>query len=237
MPARTSRLLERLIGGVRMGSNTNRTDVGTDGRQTMVGTARNYRDLFIAPAAFRDTHAGGEILTGSVLMNVSGSIMAHAAGSGLAVDALTASATSSSPRYTVAVVPVPLDADTSGSLQPFVDFTSHDTFANAGSSFKFHVGAAYFKGGTLNSTACAIRTAACVEKAASYSAAASGQFMSASLPYLPSFGSADTMLAVVVGFDDNAVNGSAAADAGSAVAILGVRLRYLANKLGSQSAE
>jgi len=226
-----------LIGGARIGSNSNRTDVGTDGRLTMEGTARNYRDIYLPPAVFRATHAGGEITTGSVLMDVSASIMAHQSGSGLAIDALVASATSSSPRYTVATFQVPQDADTSGSIQPFVDFTVHDTLATAGSSLALHVGAAYLRKGTYNSVACIIRTAACVEVAASYGVAASGQFMTASLPYLPSFGSADQMVAVAVGFDDNAANASAAANAGSAVAILGVRLRYLADKLGSQSAE
>jgi hypothetical protein len=226
-----------LIGGARIGSNTNRTDFGTDGRQTMEGTARVYKDKLLVPADFRATYAGGELTTGSILMDVSASIMAHQAGSGLAIDALVASATSSSPRYSVARINVPTDAETSGSIQPFVDFTVHDTMATAGSSLVFHIGAAYLKKGTYNSVACAIRTAACVEVAASYGVAASGQFMTASLPYLPSFGSADQMVLIAAGFDDNDANASAAADAGSAVAILGVRLRYLADKLGSQSAE
>uniref|UniRef100_A0A6M3KKQ2 Uncharacterized protein n=1 Tax=viral metagenome TaxID=1070528 RepID=A0A6M3KKQ2_9ZZZZ len=249
MPSRVSRLKERfksavimksdlsVAGSALMGDSTSGTTFSASGRQTMGGAARVQRDLFIPVQQFTVGQGEGEA-QGAVLMatciwlDVTGSILAHGSGSLMTLDALTACSIAASPRYAFATVPMPTDADTSGCIYPYIDYTSHDTFDTAGSSFGFHTAAAYLRRGTYNSTAYAVRTAACVVTAASYGAAASGLFAVASLPALPSFGASDQMLLVGVGFSDSPVNASAAQDAGSAAAILGVRLRYTACALG-----
>jgi hypothetical protein len=250
MPARVSRLKERFKSAIearstaRFGSTTAYTQFSAAGVQTAVTTARVQKEIFLPPEVFHAgageaavAQTGGVLTSASLLFNVTGSILTHGSGSLMALKALQACTFCASPRYAFARVPVPLDADTSGSLWPYIDYTYHDTLDTTGSSAAFHVAAAYLRSGTMSKTPCVVRTSVCVEKAASYTATASGEFLIASMPALPSFGSTDRMLLVAVGWSDSSVNASTAENAGSSVALLGLRLRYVANKLGTTSTE
>ncbi|MBU0598848.1 hypothetical protein KKF61_07750 [Patescibacteria group bacterium] len=203
------------------------------GRGTLAGKARVLKDVFLRPSDFRDAASSEnqDILRSSCLLfDVSGSIFAGTAGSSLAVPMLAASANVTGSKYSaVAVFNVPTDADTTGCVIPIIEWTMHDLHANAGSSTAFYVGAAYLQGGM--NVACAIRTAACVEYAASYNATASGELQSACMPAIPSFGANDKLMAVQVGWDPS--SGSDAS--GSAAGILGLKLRYVSNAFGAQS--
>jgi hypothetical protein len=251
MAIRVSKVLERFraqtqhLAGARMGADTtNATTFSSTGRSTQAGMARNYKEIFIAPKDFRDSYAGGDITIASLMLNVTASIFAGTAGSQMAVDALTASGGAvggtTCPRYTCTMVPVPLDAATSGSIQAFIDYTAFGTpaFATTGCMVEMHVGLAYLRSGTANSDACVVRTAACVKVGACYPSTTCGLFATASLPYLPSFGATDKLVAISVGMDGASTTGaSTSATSGSSWAILGIRLRYLTDKLGTVSSE
>lgn len=229
-------------------SATNYTYFSTTGNQRMKGTARVLKDIWI-PA--KDFHApamavlgvgsgltsacwgvGGSLFTASVLLDVTGSIFADTAGSSIGIPVLAASSVVSGSKYGAAVVvPRPSDADTTGSIVPFIEWTAPIAPAVSSSATAFYAGAAYLQG--LRNTPCAVRTSACVEYAASYVGATALEIMSTCLPKLPSFGANDRLLAIQVGWDPN----NASDTAGSEVAILGVRLRYTASALGVASAE
>jgi hypothetical protein len=232
-------------------SATNYTYFSTTGRQNMRGTARVRKDIWIPARDFNvpdlnwgPIHTatcnltsacwgiGGSLFSGSVLMNVTGSIFASTAGSSIAVPVLIASANVSASKYgAVAVVPVPPDADTSGSITPYIEWTQVIAGATSNCAAAFYVGAAYLRGG--NNTPSAVGTAACVEYAASYGSTNNLEMVSTTMPNLPSFGANDKLIAIQVGWDPN----NASDTAGSEVAILGVRLRYTASALGVASAE
>jgi len=251
MPSRVSRLKERfksavimksdlsVAGSALMGDGTSGTTFSASGRQTMEGKGRVQKDIFLRVTDFdvgAGEHAtgGGVLIPACILLDVSASALVHGSGSLMAIQALTAcNKNAASPMYAFATVPVPTDADTSGCIYPFIEYTTMEPLDTAGSSFAFHAAAAYLRRGAYNSAACAIRTAACVVKAASYGSAASGQFAVASLPALPSFGADDTMMLVATGWSTSEGNASTATNCGSSVAILGMRLRYTACALGA----
>lgn len=232
-------------------SATNYTYFDTAGRQEMRGTARVLKDIWIPAKDFRATdlnfgplHAGsgltsacwglgGSLFSGCVLMDVTGSIFALTSGSAIAIPVLIASANVTASKYgAIAVVNKPTDADTSGSITPYIHWTSVIGGATSNCATAFYVGAAYLRGS--QNTPSAVGTSACVEYAASYGAAGADlETVVTTMPNLPSFGANDTLMPVMVGWDPN----NASDSAGSEVAIIGLRLRYTASALGVASAE
>ena len=232
-------------------SATNYTYFSTTGNQRMKGTARVLKDIWIPAKDFRAPELnwgplatatcnftsaswglGGSLFSGCVLMDVTGSVLADVAGSALAIPVLQASANVSGSKYgAIAVVPKPTDADTSGSITPYIEWTQVIGGATSNCATAFYVAAAYLRGG--RNAPSAVGTSACVEYAASYGSTSNLETVSTNLPNLPSFGATDNMMAVMVGWDPN----NASDTSGSEVAIIGLRLRYTASALGVASAE
>ena len=233
-------------------SATNYTYFSTTGNQRMKGTARVTKDIWIPAREFRVPELnfgplavgscgltsaswglGGSLFAGCVLMDVTGSILAGVSSSAIAIPVLQASANVSGSKYgAIAVISKPTDADTSGSITPYIQWTSVIGGATSNCATAFYVAAAYLRGS--QNTPCAVGTAACVEYAASYNAKAKNlETVTTTMPNLPSFGVNDNLMAVMVGWDP----ANASDTAGSEVSIIGLRLRYTASALGVASAE
>ena len=231
-------------------SATNYTYFSTTGNQRMKGTARVLKDIWIPAKEFRApalnigpltatglTAAcwgiGGSLFSGCVLMDVTGSILALTAGSSIAIPVLQASANVSGSKYgAIAVISKPSDADTSGSITPYIQWTSVIGGATSNCATAFYVAAAYLRGS--QNVPCGVGTAACVEYAASYNATGKNlETVTTTMPNLPSFGVNDNLMAVMVGWNPE----SASDTAGSEVSIIGLRLRYTASALGVASTE
>ena len=242
MPSFRQRLFGRFTGGARFGSGGHYSEFDNQhdsqpGRQTMAGKARVRKEIFITPTMFQsqDTDGFGNtfLIAGSFRLAPSGSIFTTQS-SMLGIQALVAGAKVSASIYrAVAVIPVPIDADTSGSIIPFVDFTVNGVIDSGDDqTYAMYFAAQYVPAGLAS---CPVRTAACRNVAASYAGTASGEVMTAQLPAFPSFAATDKYLAIQVGWDAGASPGST--DATSSAAILGARIRYTVNKLGAVSTE
>jgi len=199
----------------------------------MVGTARTLKDIFVRPSDFRNAASSENdaiLRSACILLDVSASIFAGTAGSSMAVEALMASAAQASKYSATTVIPVPPDAATTGCIVPIVDYVLAEEQDTAGSMAALYLGAAYLQA-TGGKSSCPIRTAVCVNYGACYALAASGEVQTSCLPAIPSFGANDKLLAIQLGYDVS----NASDTAGSGMAILGLRLRYVSDKLGAQS--
>jgi hypothetical protein len=226
MPAFKTRRQHLAPGGTRVGDAENYTDISTTGRQTMAGTARVWRDVYVPAGDFLVSDTSGSMSAGSILIDVSGSIFAGVAGSMASIPVIQPSVNITGSATTAfATFPVPLDADTSGSVYAIVEWTSHDTHATAGSVFALKAGLGY-----LGASA-AIRQAASASTTVAYGYTASGIWYSTTMPAFPSFRSTDTTGIVIVRHDQT----ESADTAGSGIAISGVRIKYLSNKVGASA--
>ena len=257
MPATVSRLFERLRGGARIGAGSNSasnsyTEVSTAGYQTMSGCARVRRSIYLLPADFsvplHDTGVGGSpgtentcsvgsMVTGCALFPINASTITTCATTNLTIPALISGVASGASRvWAVTLVPKPRDADTTGSIIAYVDWTYGDAAIQSGCKKSMTVSLGYLNGYATTPTT--VRTAASAGGAsvASYTGTACGAVMSTCLGKLPSFTASDN--AALVLFQ---LGASSAAQDGTLITactmILGVRLDYLANSLGAQSDE
>ncbi len=239
MSFRVRRLLKG-TGGARIGTSASYTNFGVDGRQTMVGAARVKKDQWIpAPNFFLDSAstANGKYFTTGSMALVSKAI-AFSKGSASVFSGCfsgcatfpvmtneAASVTTAMFVFATTVVPKPLDADTSGCIEVRQVWTVLDERLTANCSMAFKVGAAY-----LTSSA-SLRTAACIESAASYPSTGASTFVETSIGNLQSWGSNDIGMVLTAGMDWS----SGSTSNGSGFAILGYKLRYVANTLGTQA--
>ena len=239
------RRLLQALGGTKFGSSTNYTGISTSGYQTQVGTARTYKEIWVpatnfgvysSSAASSVTSACGNVALTNKNLSMSGSIFSGCQSASILIPMLTATGASgavgASMLYATATLPRPLDADTSGCINVRLVWTwSSITDAvplTSNSCFSFKAGMAYI------ADAASMRSAASCGAAASYGGATSTSslFHEVSLGNLPSWGAANLVGVLTVGVD-----GSIAASntGGSSWGILGAKLRYVANSLGTQT--
>lgn len=245
MPAQTERLLWRFLGGAQFGQKSAsgaKTAFDNAGRQTMAGSARAYRAVYVKAQDFFDPSpspaavsacTSGSIYPASLLIDITGSAFAGATGSMLTIRTLNmgAGASPASTLKAFAMIERPLDADTTGSIIAYVDWTYGDVAATTGSTTKFEVAMGYLGG--FAGTACAVRTAASAGglSNASYSGTTCGTIQTTCVGKLPSWGQNDTHAVVAL-----AIGASAAAESGKlstgCLHIIGMRFHYVACALG-----
>jgi hypothetical protein len=256
MPSFTERRQARFMNRTRLGagrtsSSATYSQFAADGLQTMSGCARVRNTIFIHPYQF-DVPVGGTAgssvqsgcSTGSlfgscVLVDISTSAFAGgAAASAIRIPAVAmgAGASPASPLKATAVFAVPRDADTTGSIIAYVDWTYGDAPAQSGCKKSIAVALGYIGG--YAATPSGIRTAASTGGAsvACYPGTACGLFTTTCLGTLPSFGANDSLGVLVL-----KLGASAGSEDGTlltgCVFVTGVRLNYMTNKLGEQSTE
>ena len=192
-----------------------------------------------ASAGTQSGCGAGSMSSACLVYDISGSVTATGcAVTFLPVPALNmgAGASPASSLWAVTTFPVPPQADTSGSIVAYVDWTYGDDPATTGSKTRFRVNIAYLNGHATTPTT--IRTAASVGGAtnASYVGTACGIIQSTCLGVLPSFGASDSLAIAQL-----RVGASAAGDSGvlstGCVFVFGVRLEYLVKQLGRYSTE
>ena len=258
MPATKERRQLNVINRARFGSGAasgayTQFD-GDDGWLSQSGCARAYKEIYLGPVAFNVQVANasgvgasgllgacnaGSLFSSCVIFDITGSAFGGgAAGSNMGIPALNmgVGASPASPLTAVAFFSKPIDADTSGSIIAFVEWTNGITPATTGSKINLSVALGYFGG--FATTPSGVRTAASAGGvgSGSYSGTACGLFQSTCVGKLPSFTASDSAGVLVL-----QVGASAGADSGKldtgCTFILGVRLRYLTNVRGLQSTE
>jgi len=231
-----------------LGASDNGTTFNASGYQRIAKKARVLRDIWI-PAANFDVPLGpasgagvgasgacgaGSLFASCVLFNITGSVFGGTVGSP-AITALNMGVGGSpaSPLSAMATITKPTDADTSGSIIAYVDWTTGQTPATTGSKVSMIVGLGFLGTGS------SIRTAASAGVpigTASYSGTSCGLFQTTCVGKLPSFTANDQLGFVVL-----QLGASAGGDSGklstACVFVLGMRLRYVACALGAQSTE
>lgn len=239
MPSFKIRRLLRAMSGAEIGDGgkTNYTDFDTAGRQTMLGTAKVYRDLWLPATAFYVAAASppldmlattGSMHSASMTLDVSASIFGGSTGAGQTAGSVVlptimpAATVNASPTFACTTFAKPLDADTSGSISCRVVWTA-SPMGTTGSVFAIIAGLTYL------SSSAAARTAASVGACPAYNYTAGCIVHETNLGNLPSFGSGDVaaVLTLAHGMDQ------AEDTAGSGIAFLGAKLRYVANSLGT----
>lgn len=254
MPSQLERRQFNAKNRARFGASSNATtytQFATDGLQTMSGCARVRHTIYLHPYDFDVTIGGtagssgqsgcntGSMFGTCVLVDISGSALAGgAAASAIRIPALGmgAGASPASPLKATAVFAVPRDADTTGSIIAYVDWTYGDAPAQSGCKKSMALALGYVAG--YAATPSGIRTAASIggASAASYNGTACGLFTSTCLGTFSSFGASDSLGVLVL-----RLGASAGSEDGTLITgctfITGVRLNYMANKLGEQSTE
>ena len=217
------------------------TKFSSTGRMTMAGTARVLKDIWLRPTDFISgsyqmlNDSSGSWLSASMNVDITGSILAGSTGGGMAGSMLTinvlkpGSKITASPITAFAQFAKPRDADTTGCLTAYLEWTN--TVGNAattGSTSQWRVAVAYMGSGSL------ARTAASAAAAEPYNATAINTWMSSCIGQLPSFKATDTWGVFILQNRMDHVNDKLGS---SAVAVAGVRLTYTACALGTASAE
>ena len=238
MSFRIRRPIKATAGG-RFGTSSSYVNFAVDGRQTMVGAARVYKEQWVpAPAFFlysASTASGlyfdaGSMALVSKYINFNAeaaSVFSGSSAASLVIPVMTnaaASPSTASMVFATAVVPKPLDADTTGCINVRQVWSVLDDRLTANSSMAFKIAGAYV------ATGACIRTAACTGAAGSYPATSPSRFIETSLGNLPSWGANDISMIVNAGMDW----ASASTSNGSGFAIVGYKFRYVANTLGTQ---
>lgn len=225
-------------GGGRFGGASNYSNVDTAGRLTMVGTARTYKEIWVPATQFGVYSSSAASAVGSASGNVAltnkpGTIGASAFSGSQAACILipvlvargASDAVGASMVYATAVVPKPLDADTTGCINVRLVWTVVDPPPlDPKNTFCFKAAMGYISAGSY------LQRGASCGTTASYFDTVASSFYEVSLGNLPSWGAADLAGVLQVGVDGTV---AASNTAGSAWAILGAKLRYVANSLGT----
>lgn len=183
--------------------------------------------------------SGGSLFSSCITYDISGSVTATGcAVTNLQVPALNmgAGASPASSLWATTTIPVPPNADTTGSIIAYVDWTYGDAAATTGSKTRFRVNAGYLNG--FATTPTTIRTAASVGGItnASYVGTACGIIQSTCVGLLPSFTASDSLAVIQLRMGASAAGDSGVLSTGC-VFVLGVRLEYLVKQLGRYSSE
>ena len=202
--------------GGRFGGASNYTDFATDtGLQTMQGTAKVYRELFIPAAAFDPaTSASHNMTGGSAYLNVSG---AH-----FHTRALTPTA-DNAVAWAECQLIAPQDACTSGSVIPYLEVTPTTVIAAGSDMAKPTLKYGYVNenAGSSTSGSVALATAASV-------VAAIGTRQKFTLPAIPSFTPGQLMR-----FQVEFPATGASTNSASRLGLVGLRLRYVCDRIGA----
>jgi len=240
MPSFKVRRLLRGTGGVRFGSDSNYTNIDTAGRQTMAGTARMYREVWLPATQFgvysssaaSSVHSAcGNVALVNKEVGIGASVFSGSQAACSLVPVLHPSGASdevgASMIYANTIIMKPLDADTTGSINVRVVWTWMDPPPlTSNSCFSFKAGIGFIR------NASTVRTAASCGATASYAATDASSFYETSLGNLPSWSSSDIGALFTLGVDATV---AASNTGGSAWGILGAKLRYVANCLGTQT--
>lgn len=202
-------------GGGRLGSGANYADFDSTGYRTAAGTARILKEIFIRANDFRiPSAASGHATVGSPYAAVGGM--------DTNIPTIAGSSTSCDMLFGTTFI-APLDAATSGSVIPIVEMlvTSQiSTASNAGVKLIYNY---------VNSSA-SLTTTGSVSGAVGLSASATvNTRVSASLPALASFGAGGQLVELTA----RVLTG--ACGAGVSFDFLGLRLKYLSDRDGTQS--
>ena len=236
MPAFKTRRILLATGGARPGSGTNYTDFSTTGRETMVGTARVFKDLWLPATAFYGIEPNGfanafnaTATAAACTPSVRPFAMAFgsAAGSTVSMPTLAASTAADVDSRAAAMFFAPSDADTAGSVTATLYYTTKLAMATAGSMQVFRLNYTYI--GSAGSAPGGVSGS--ILYGASMATVGNGLVEAQALGSLPSFNAAASP---VVGLQLTLEQSNACGMAGSPEeSIFGLRLRYVANALGA----
>ncbi len=213
------------------GSTNSKLTVATDGRQTMTGCARAYKQIFLRPTDFIVGEDSGSMATASANLNVTGSIFAgsYPSASMMTMQYLMRDGgTDASLNSAFATFPVPLDADTTGSITAYVDWAANLAQATTGCKAYFRLGLAYLGSGSI------ARTAASMQAVPAATVVTAGVLYSSCIGLFPSFGANDSLAVLALQTSPSAAGETIG---GSALRIYSVRLKYVANSDGTAVAE
>ena len=222
-------------------------------RQTLAGLGRVRKTIWLGPGDFNvpkalgaagaspGTNSGcgtGSLVAACVVFPINGSAFGGDSATCANIPALNmgAGASPASRLWAVATFPKPIDADTSGSIIVYVDWTYGDAPIQSGCKKSFDVAIGYLNG--FATTPTTVRTAASTGGAsiASYVGTACGLVQSTCLGKLPSFTASDSAAMFVARLGASNANVDGTLNTGS-IFILGYRLKYMANTLGEYSDE
>lgn len=228
MTQKNERLQWRFSSGTQDGGANSNTLTNESGWLTQSGCARSYRDIEVGPfdlGLIATACNSGSLYAASVLLDGSGSVFA-----GTLLTTKTYSfnmgltACAASPATGWGYISKPTDAASSGSIIAYVDWTTQQAPATAGSKTTFIVALGYMKNDSL------MRTAASLQGAASYSGTACGLMQTACIGVLPSWGASDVGAVVVAGITGTCSTGITT----GSVHGIRVRFRYVRDTLGLQ---
>lgn len=215
--------------GADIGGTSNYSQFSSTGRLTMAGTARVKKDQWIEPESFLIATTSGSWESASMEVDITGSTWAGVSGSLVSLKyAGPAANVAGSPTTAFAKVPKPYDADTSGSIDVWVEWTANESLANSPSVTCIKAAMAYFGSGST------VRTAASCGASPQYDSDDALVWHSSSLGTLPSWTDNDSWGVFVIRHDISETDETMGA---STFRIAGVRLRYTACALGVASTE
>jgi len=234
----TWRGLLNFTGIARFGSSGSRTQFAADGRQTMDGTARVYKSIWlpatqwygIEPNQFANPFNATATTAGSTpTVRPYGANFGSAAGSTVQMPVMSASAgTNTDSRMATSFI-APQDAATTGSVQAKLFMTTKVAMATTGSMQVYRLNYQYI--GSTGSPN--LSDSGSILYGGSMASAGNGALEVWDLGNMPSFSSAASPL-VMLQLTLEQSNGSCMS--GSAEdQIFGIRLSYVADSLGAQS--
>lgn len=233
-----------LVGGIDVGGATDFTDFTASGFQTMGGTARVYREFYIPAEDFlvsgcaAQGNEGPWFIPGSAIAGSHGFetgdltgtcgpvFLSTSAASATVVALKAACAITASMWYAQATFPVPLDRATSGSITLRPVWTVASDMGTSGSVTAIKGALAYI------SSSAAIAEVASAGACPAYNYTASNVLHETALSDIPSFSAGDVLGVLTIGTDPTDGDDTMGA---SDVRILGVKVRYLSDRLGTQS--
>lgn len=225
------------LGRINHGSSGSYTRFAADGRQTMVGTAAVYKDLWIPASAWfgiepnQFTMVSPITNTAASPNNIPRPFAANFgkdSGSTVQIPALSASAATNTDSRAGTTFIAPSDAATSGSVEATLFFTSKLAMATAGSMEVFRLRYQYIGSGSAN-----LADSGSILYGGSYAGLGNGVIESWDLGDLPSFSySASPLVLLELALEQS--NGSCMAGSAEEL-VLGLRLRFLSDALGAQT--
>ncbi len=223
-------------GGARFGSSTNYTDIASDGVQTMVGTARDYGQIWLPaqvwygqqPNQFANVVDAEGVASGSLHVVLPKSIYGgKAAASPINVPTLAASpGTKDLDCRAATAIFAPPDAASSGSSTLTLYYTTSNAKSTAGSIQAWRVNWQYFG----SSTSDVGGLSGSILYGASMSSTGSGKLEIQTLGQIHAFRSSSPMCVLQLTLEGS---NSSAYDATPTEQIYGMEIRYIREKLGA----
>jgi len=230
----------QIYGGVRTGTTSHYTNVSTTGRQTMVGTARVRKTMWlpatdfygINPLQFANAYLAVTAVAGSTTsVNPEGVDFGKGSGSTVQIPTLSASAAVNTDARAAIAFLAPSDADTTGSVAATLYYTTELAQATTGSMVIFRLNYNYT--GTSGSDTGGVSGSTLT--GASMTTIGNGKWEVQSLGNMASFNYAASPICMIQLTDEGS---SASYNSGSPeTKILGLELTYTANSLGVVSSE